>query len=502
MISALKARGIKRRGRRPADADRADRRAGPDRARRFPAACRRTTWRWPRVLKSPLFGLDDDDLLALAPERQGLAVAGAVRARRRRARARQARAETLQRWRARAERLPPFEFYAGLLDADDMRAPHAGAARRRGGRRHRRVPQPGAGLRRRRAAVAAGLPGWLREGSREIKRDMEQGRDEVRVMTVHGAKGLEAPIVFLPDTCSTRSARQPGGLLMLDDAERPAGTPPPFLWPVKGTERARASCSRRKARDRARRGGGAQPPALRGPDARARPAVCGGLRRRATRRRGLLVQSDPRRARRTGCSEVTTRRRPRRRGASPARRPPSPRPSTGRAPAVSRHCAAAGLGQHAGAARAADHGAAGPIAPRAARERCEARAAERSRASAPGRAADPAARRRWPTTRRFLRGTLTHALLEHLPALPQAALGRGGRRRSSPAAPRSCRPACARASWRRRWPSCATRRSRRCSAREPRRGGDRRRGAAAARPRPALRLAGKIDRLVRGLDRC
>ncbi len=35
---------------------------------------------------------------------------------------------------------------------------------------------------------------------------MEQGRDEVRVMTVHGAKGLEAPVVFLPDTCSHRSA--------------------------------------------------------------------------------------------------------------------------------------------------------------------------------------------------------------------------------------------------------------------------------------------------------
>ena len=58
-----------------------------------------------------------------------------------------------------------------------------------------------------------GFLGWLREGSREIKRDMEQGRDEVRVMTVHGAKGLEAPIVFLPDTCSTRSARRPGSLL-------------------------------------------------------------------------------------------------------------------------------------------------------------------------------------------------------------------------------------------------------------------------------------------------
>ena len=44
----------------------------------------------------------------------------------------------------------------------------------------------------------------------EVKRDMEHGRDEVRVMTVHGAKGLEAPIVFLPDTCTTASAASYG----------------------------------------------------------------------------------------------------------------------------------------------------------------------------------------------------------------------------------------------------------------------------------------------------
>ena len=69
---------------------------------------------------------------------------------------------------------------------------------------------------------------WLREGQREIKRDMEQGRDEVRVMTVHGAKGLEAPIVFLPDTCSTRSARR---------RQRPARR--------SRTPSARARCRRR-----------------------------------------------------------------------------------------------------------------------------------------------------------------------------------------------------------------------------------------------------------------
>jgi len=33
-----------------------------------------------------------------------------------------------------------------------------------------------------------------------VKRDMDSGRNQIRVMTVHGAKGLEAPIVYMPDT--------------------------------------------------------------------------------------------------------------------------------------------------------------------------------------------------------------------------------------------------------------------------------------------------------------
>jgi ATP-dependent helicase/nuclease subunit A len=41
---------------------------------------------------------------------------------------------------------------------------------------------------------------WIERGAAEVKRDMERARDEVRVMTVHGAKGLEADIVILPDT--------------------------------------------------------------------------------------------------------------------------------------------------------------------------------------------------------------------------------------------------------------------------------------------------------------
>lgn len=45
-----------------------------------------------------------------------------------------------------------------------------------------------------------GFLSWMARGAGEIKRDMEQGIDAVRIMTVHGAKGLEAPVVFLPDS--------------------------------------------------------------------------------------------------------------------------------------------------------------------------------------------------------------------------------------------------------------------------------------------------------------
>jgi ATP-dependent helicase/nuclease subunit A len=209
------------------------------------------------VLKSPLLGLDDNDLLALAPKRAGslwqelMAQVGSN------ARLRQA-AATLRRWRARAEQTAPFELYAALLDGEDMRARMLARLGAEAADAIDEFLNLALAYDKDSPPSLQGFLSWLRDGTREIKRDMEQGLDEVRVMTVHGAKGLEAPIVFLPDTCSTRSGRWPGSLLKLDDAERPSNTPAPFLWPVKGTgdlgvvQQAKATVAQAEAEERNR----------------------------------------------------------------------------------------------------------------------------------------------------------------------------------------------------------------------------------------------------------
>lgn len=53
----------------------------------------------------------------------------------------------------------------------------------------------------------------------EIKREQEEGGDRVRVMTVHGSKGLEAPWVILPMAPGFKSTRNDDLLLMSDEGD-------------------------------------------------------------------------------------------------------------------------------------------------------------------------------------------------------------------------------------------------------------------------------------------
>jgi ATP-dependent helicase/nuclease subunit A len=177
------------------------------------------------VLKSPLLGLNDDDLIALAPRRRGSlaqALAGASDERITQAHGR------LEIWRERARHLSPFAFYARLLGED-------------GGRRAilaRLGPEAGDALEEFLSLALAfeqsEAPSLLRflaeiEGADvAVKRDMEASGDSVRVMTIHAAKGLEAPIVFLPDTCGGPSGRHDPKLFALEGFI-PDG-PPLIAW--------------------------------------------------------------------------------------------------------------------------------------------------------------------------------------------------------------------------------------------------------------------------------
>ena len=57
---------------------------------------------------------------------------------------------------------------------------------------------------------------WMQTDDLEIRRQIDNAGDMIRVMTVHGAKGLEAPIVILPDTAKRR-AGQKDNLVMAGD---------------------------------------------------------------------------------------------------------------------------------------------------------------------------------------------------------------------------------------------------------------------------------------------
>lgn len=61
---------------------------------------------------------------------------------------------------------------------------------------------------------------WFDAGSGELKREAGKSRDEVRVMTVHGSKGLQAPIVILADAADNPHASLSSPLELEDPLTR------------------------------------------------------------------------------------------------------------------------------------------------------------------------------------------------------------------------------------------------------------------------------------------
>lgn len=174
------------------------------------------------ALKSPLFGLTDEDLFTLAwqrkgPLREALAAHAASDDRLERVLRR------LRHCERRASEDTPFAFYAWLLGGDGGRKRILARLGHEANDALDEFLELALAYERKAPASLQGFMAWLRAADTEVKRDMEISRDEVRVMTVHGAKGLEASVVFLVDTTSSPSDTQRLRLIHVPQSETAGG---------------------------------------------------------------------------------------------------------------------------------------------------------------------------------------------------------------------------------------------------------------------------------------
>lgn len=149
------------------------------------------------ALRSPLFNWSEQDLFDLAHRRGDEFLWQALRDRR------DIYPDTyavLQDMRDNADFLRPYDLIERLLTRHDGRRK---LLARLGTEAEDGIDALlGQALAFERSSVPSltGFTIWMKTDDIEIKRQIDSASDQIRVMTVHGAKGLEAPIVILPDT--------------------------------------------------------------------------------------------------------------------------------------------------------------------------------------------------------------------------------------------------------------------------------------------------------------
>ena len=197
------------------------------------------------LLKAPFLGLAEEDLFRLAHGRNG----SLWRALQARAEERPLWAEAvafLRRCRSEGRSRRPFDFFSRLFGWTDGqgRSVRARILTRLGAEAEEVLHEFLAQVLAAERAGIADLERLVQAFASldiTVKREMEGARGEVRVMTVHGAKGLEAPIVFLPETTLKRTARGPALLHTADGG---------FLWAPTKKADCDASREAREARER------------------------------------------------------------------------------------------------------------------------------------------------------------------------------------------------------------------------------------------------------------
>lgn len=168
------------------------------------------------LLKSPLIGINEEELFELAYTREGSLWDAVGTAARTKGGLFAEAYHQLTEILSRADRLRPYEFFAELLVGD-------GGREKLRARLGADVDDPvdeflarALSYEQIHTPALQGFLHWIAAGESQVKREMSEGRNEVRVMTVHGSKGLEAEIVFLPDTCTIPDAKHDPRILPVE----------------------------------------------------------------------------------------------------------------------------------------------------------------------------------------------------------------------------------------------------------------------------------------------
>ncbi len=147
------------------------------------------------TLKSPLFGWSEQDLFRLAHWRKGYlweALRDSVDATETRA--------VLDDLRRQSDFLRPYDLIDRILTRHDGRRK---LVRQLGAEAEDAIDALLSQALSYEQGTVPSLTGflhWMDSDEVTVKRQMDSASDEIRVMTVHGSKGLEAPIVILPET--------------------------------------------------------------------------------------------------------------------------------------------------------------------------------------------------------------------------------------------------------------------------------------------------------------
>ena len=160
------------------------------------------------LLRSPIFAWTDQQLFDLAFDRAGASLYAQLR---RHAADRELAADTfaqLEQWKTLGLNKPVFEFYSHVLGADGARKKLVARLGPETGEMLDEFLNLSIAQERTGAASLETFLNTLENFSPVIKRQMDDARQQVKIMTVHGAKGLEAPIVFLVDPGSAAFTAQ------------------------------------------------------------------------------------------------------------------------------------------------------------------------------------------------------------------------------------------------------------------------------------------------------